>query len=296
MIVITGATGFVGRAVVKEARAESLSLRAIVRDPHEALWLANDYRVELFHGNVIHAPSLEGCCDGANCVMHLVGIINEWKENTFERVHVEATVNLLDRAKRAGVKRFIHMSALGARPNARSQYHQTKWDAEEAVRKSGLAWTIFRPSLIYGAGDRSIRVLSNIVRRAPLIPVLGNGQTKIQPVAVENVAQAFVRAMRSDVTVGKTYDLVGPHAFTWNELYDKLMHHRGVCKPKLHLPLSLARIQGAVFEKFSKYPPLNREQVIMAQEDNAGDPAPAARDLALHQESFEAGLQRYLTD
>lgn len=294
MIVVTGATGFVGAEVIRQLRGEDLPVRAIVRDPRSARWLAQRYGVELFHGNVIHAPSLEGCCDGIKCVIHLVGIINEWKENTFQRAHVDATVNILDRAKRAGVKRFVHMSALGTRANAVSRYHQTKFQAEEAVRKSGLAWTIMRPSLIYGKGDRSIRVLSKLVRRAPFVPVLGDGKSRIQPVSVDNVARAFVRALRTDESISQTYDLVGPAAFTWNELYDKLLAHHGLRKPKLHLPIPLARLQAAVVEKMFQYPPFNREQVIMAQEDNVGDPAPAEQMFGLDREAFEAGLARGL--
>ena len=165
-IAVTGATGFVGREVLKQARTAGFPVRAIVRERRAA------EGVEQFHGNVIYRPSLEGAFDGVKCVIHLVGIINEYRENTFERVHTEATRNVLDAAKKAGVKRYIHMSALGARANARSRYHQTKWAAEELVRQSGLAWTIFRPSLIYGPGDISINVLSKIVRRAPFVPVL----------------------------------------------------------------------------------------------------------------------------
>src|SRR5260221_13857143 len=131
MIVITGATGFVGEEVVKQARAAGHPVRAIVRDPQRSQWLAERYGVELFHGNVLYAPSMEGAMQGANCVIHLVGIIREWKENTFERAHVEATKHVIDEAKKSGVKRCLHMSALGARENPRSRYHQTKWARED---------------------------------------------------------------------------------------------------------------------------------------------------------------------
>src|SRR5580693_5713208 len=147
MIIITGATGFVGEEVVKQARAAGYPVRAIVRDPQRASWLAERYGVELFHGNVLYAPSIEGAMRDAKCVIHLVGIIREWRENTFERVHVQATQYVIDEAKKAGVKRFLQMSALGTRENAQSRYQQTKWAGEDCVRKSGLAWTIFRPSI-----------------------------------------------------------------------------------------------------------------------------------------------------
>jgi len=293
MIAITGATGFVGREVVRQAVAAGYPLRAIVRDPREARGLA-EAGVELFHGNVIHAPTLEGAFTGCKAVIHLVGIINEWKENTFQRTHVDATTNVLDAAKRAGVKRFVHMSALGTRADAVSRYHQTKWAAEEAVRKSGLAWTILRPSLIYGPGDRSVNVLAKLVRLSPLVPVLGNGNSKVQPIAVENVAASFVAAIRNDGAVGKTYDLCGPAAFTWNELYDQLLTVQHLRRPKLHVPLPVARLQAALIEKMSPYPPFNREQVIMSTEDNVGDPRPAEQDFCFEQESFAAGVARCL--
>jgi uncharacterized protein YbjT (DUF2867 family) len=291
MIAVTGATGFVGREVIKRAQVEGYPVRAIVRSLREARGLD---AAEVFHGNVIHAPSLEGAFADCKAVIHLVGIISEWKENTFERVHVQATQNVLDAAKRAGVKRFIHMSALGTRENAVSRYHQTKWAAEEAVRKSGLAWTIFRPSVIYGAHDRSINVLVETVRRAPFAPVLGNGRSKIQPVAVEHVAKCFVTAVRNDVSVQKIYDLCGPAPFSWNELFDKLLVAQGLRRPKLHLPLPVARIMAALLEKISAHPPFSREQVTMSREDNVGDPKQAEQDFCFTQERFEEYLARAL--
>jgi uncharacterized protein YbjT (DUF2867 family) len=290
LIAVTGAPGFVGREVARQARDAGFPVRAIVRDPKSAV-----PGCEIFHGNVIHAPSLEGAFDDVKCVIHLVGIIHAWRENTFERAHVEATRNVLDAAKKAGVKRYLHMSALGTRADGRSRYHQTKWAAEELVRRSGLAWTIFRPSLIYGPGDISINALAKLLRRLPFVPVLGSGNSNIQPISVENVAKCFVEAVRNDDSVGKTYDLCGPVAFTWNELYDKLLTFYGLRKPKLHLPLPVARMQAAVFEKLLPNPPFNRDQLIMTEEDNVGDPEPAERDFLLVQESFEQGLARYLT-
>jgi uncharacterized protein YbjT (DUF2867 family) len=294
MIVITGATGFVGEEVVKQARAAGYPVRAIVREPQHAQWLAERYGVELFHGNVLYAPSIEGAMQGANCVIHLVGIIHEWKENTFERTHVQATKNVVDEAKRSGVKRFIHMSALGTRENARSRYQQTKWAGEECVRKCGMAWTIFRPSFIYGPKDKSVNTFVQLIRRLPFVPVLGAGNTRIQPISVENVAKAFVAAIRNDESVSKIYDLCGPEPFTWNELYDKLQKLLGTHKRKLHLPMPIARMQAAVFESILSNPPFTSDQLLMLQEDNVGDPQPAMRDFVLEEGDFDEGVARYL--
>ncbi len=294
MIVITGATGFVGEEIARQAHMAGYPIRAIVRDPQRAQWLAERYGAELVHGNVLYAPSIEGAMEGAKCVIHLVGIIHEQNENTFERAHTRATQHVVDEAKKSKVKRYVHMSALGTRENARSRYHQTKWAAEEYVRKSGLAWTMFRPSFIYGPHDKAINTLAQLVRRLPFVPVLGNGQTKIQPISVGNVAKAFVAAVRNDASIGKTYDLCGPDAFTWNELYDKLQTILGTRKRKLHLPLPVARVQAAFFEKILTNPPFTRDQLLMLQEDSVGDPKPAERDFFLQQEDFEEGVARYL--
>jgi NADH dehydrogenase len=294
MIIITGATGFVGEEVVKQLRAAGHSVRVVVRDPRRASWLADRYGAELFHGNVLYAPSIEGAMRGAKCVIHLVGIIREWKENTFERVHVQATKHVVDEAKKSGVKRFLHMSALGTRESARSRYQQTKWAGEDCVRKSGLAWTIFRPSFIYGPKDKAINTLAKLVQRLPFVPVLGSGNTKIQPISVANVARAFVGAIRNDESISHVYDLCGPEAFTWNELYDKLQRILGTRKPKWHLPLPIARVQAALFEKILPNPPFTCDQLLMVQEDNTGDPKSAERDFLLEQESFDDGVARYL--
>lgn len=294
MIAITGATGFVGNTILQRARAEGYPVRAIVREPAKARWLTEQYGAELFHGNVLSGAALGGAFAGCKCVIHLVGVINEWQENTFERAHTQATINVLDATKQAGVKRYLHMSALGTRANAVSRYHQTKWAAEEAVRKSGLAWTIFRPSMIYGPGDKSINVLAKLVRLAPCVPVLGAGRSKIQPVAVDVVAAAFVGAIKQDEAVGKTYDLCGPKSFSWNELYDKLLQVQGLRRPKLHIPLPIARLKAWCLERMFEYPPFNREMITMSREDNVGDPGPATNEFALTQELFDEGIARYL--
>ena len=294
MIIITGATGFIGEEIVKQARAAGHPVRAIVREPQRASWLVERYGAELFHGNVLYGPSIEGAMQDAKYVIHLVGIIREWKENTFERVHVQATKNVIDEAKKAGVKRFLHMSALGTRENARSRYQQTKWAGEECVRKSGLAWTIFRPSFVYGPKDKAINTLAKLVQRLPFVPVLGSGNTRIQPISVTNVSRAFVGAIRNDESISQVYDLCGPEAFTWNELYDKLQVILGTRKSKWHLPFPVARVLGALFERILPNPPFTLDQLLMLQEDNVGDPKPAERDFLLELESFEDGVKRYL--
>jgi len=291
LIAITGATGFVGRAIVARARAAGHRVRAIVRNPSSAHWLADQFDCELVAGNVLEAATLANALHDVQSVIHLVGIIREHGANTFPHVHRQGTANIVTAMQQAGVARLIHMSALGTRPAARSQYHQTKWAAEEIVRQSGLAWTIFRPSLVYGPGNQSISELSKIVRVAPVIPVLGSGSSKIQPVSVAVVSQCFVGSLTNPNAVRQTYDLCGPVALTWNELYDQLLAAQGRRKPKLHLPLPFARMLATLGEWLLPNPPFTRDQLLMLQEDNPGNPGPATRDFNLIQEPFTQSLR-----
>jgi len=294
LIAVTGATGFVGTEVVRQARAAGLCVRAIVRDSKRARAWGEREGTELVRGDALEATSLVNAFAGASAVVHLVGIVVENGRNTFERVHTDATRNVVDAVKRADIRRYVHLSALGTRADARSRYHQTKWAAEEYVRQSGLAWTILRPSVIYGPDDRAINVLAKVIRHLPFVPVLGDGNAKIQPVSVETVAHAVIGALKNDASIGKTYNLCGLASFTWNELYDKLLAFYDFQKPKLHLPLALARLQATVLEKLLRDPPFTRDQLLMIVEDNAGDPQPAVRDFCLELETFEQGIARYL--
>jgi NADH dehydrogenase len=187
--------------------------------------------VELIRGDALRPDTLPAAMAGAQAVIHLIGIITETSHITYEQAHTEATRNVLAAARQAGVTRWVQMSALGTRPFARSRYHHTKWQAEELVRQSGLDWTVFRPSLIYGYDERD-RVL-NLLRRAlswPLdfiqlysFPLLDGGGALIQPVSVREVARCFARAPAKEAALGQTYDLVGPVAFSSREMIFKIM-------------------------------------------------------------------------
>ncbi len=231
MILVTGGTGFVGQEVVGELLALGYTVRLLARHPERGNSFARHPRVELVCGDVLRPDTLPAAMTGVRAVIHLVGIIAETSRATYEEAHIEATRNVLAAAKQAGVTRWVQMSALGTRPFARSRYHLTKWRAEELVRQSGLDWTIFRPSLIYGHDERD-RLL-NLLRRAlswPLdfiqlysFPLLDGGGPLIQPVNVREVARCFALAPAKEAAIGRTYDLAGPVAFSWLEMAFKIL-------------------------------------------------------------------------
>ncbi|MDB6125289.1 MAG: NAD-dependent epimerase/dehydratase [Pedosphaera sp.] len=235
-----------------------------------------------------------------DAVIHLVGIISEVGRNTFEQVHTHGTQNMVVAAQQAGVKRFIHMSALGTRPNAISRYHRSKWAAEEFVRASGLDYTIFRPSIIYGLQDHFVNLFARMTRFSPVLPVIGRGQSKLQPVPVADVAKCFVKALTEPTSIGQTYDLAGRDVLTFEQVLDEILQVTNRKRWKLHLPLPVARLQATLLEfifpkLLGKAPPLNRDQLIMLGEDNVGNPEPANKLFDLKPISFREGIASYLT-
>src|SRR5262245_20682399 len=241
LVFVTGGTGFVGRAVVAALLAHGHRVRSLVRPGSEGRTSRRD-GVEPVAGDVTRPEGLADAVGGADAVVHLVGIIREFPGRgiTFERLHTRATENVLAAARQAGGGRFLHMSALGTGPHARSRYHQTKWAAEEAVRTSGLRWTIFRPSIIFGPGDGFVSLIAGLVRRLPIVPVIGDGRTRFQPVAVTDVGEAFARALDRPGTAGQTFDVGGPRVYTFDEIVDEVGAALGRRRiPKLHHPMGL---------------------------------------------------------
>ena len=292
-IFVTGGTGFVGRHVIRALLGQGLLVRALVRRGSERD-LKGFESIERVPGDVLAPGALTASVEGCAAIVHLVGIIRERRARgiTFEALHTEATRNMLALARAAGVRRFVHMSALGTRPGAAARYHRTKWAAEEAVRASGLDWTIFRPSIIFGRGDELVTLLARMIRRAPVVPVLGSGRYRLQPIAVEQVGEGFARAVRSERSVGRVYTVAGPADFPFVEILARIGHAVG--RPRVrtvHVPLPPVRAATALFQALPFFP-LTLDQLTMLNEDNVGDPGPFYADFGLRPEPFDVGLAR----
>jgi NADH dehydrogenase len=294
-VFVTGATGFVGHALLQRLCAAGHVVRCLVRRGSEAdlRGLGAIARIE---GDVLARHGLEEGMAGCDAVIHLVGIIREQRAAnvTFERVHVDGTRNVLEAAKAAGVQRYVHMSALGTRRSAASRYHRTKWAAEEAVRASGLAWTIFRPSIIYGRGDGFVTMLASMVRRMPAVPVIGSGRQRLQPIAVEQVAAGFAGALDLPATIEQTYAVGGPEAVTMVELLDltgRALGRRRV--RKVHVPLGVITPLARLLHPLPGFP-VTPDQLLMLGEDSVCDPRAFFETFRLEPVPLAAGLERML--
>jgi len=315
-VLVTGATGFVGRAVVRELVARGHRPVCLVRD-HERFKaqtarLGPD-KTETVPGDLFESDALAKGAEGADAAIHLVGIIFEQPlaGQTFERIHIEGTRRIVEACKAAGVKRLCHMSALGVRPRAASAYHQTKWAAEGIVRESGLDWTIFRPSIIHGPDGEFMRMMKTLVCAAtvpafgllpapfPVIPYFGDGMSRLQPVSVKDVAHCFVAALSLPETIGRVFDLGGPEAMTWKELYrtcrDAIPGAKH-WKPMVSQPVWAAKFIAQTLMKLPILPKMMRfnvGQVQVSQEDSVCDTGPVEQAFDIKLRDFRRELGDY---
>jgi uncharacterized protein YbjT (DUF2867 family) len=294
-IFLTGATGFVGHAVIPALRAHGYAVRCLVRRGSE-LDLRGLEAIERVEGDVLSPAALERDMEGCDTVVHLVGIIREEPAtlSTFERIHTQGTINVLEAATATGVRRYVHMSALGVRPGARARYHRSKWAAEEAVRASPIPWTIFRPSIVYGRGDQFVNMLAGLIRRYPVVPVIGSGQQRLQPVPVEHVAEAFARAVELPASVKHAYDVGGPDVVTMVQLLDLIGAALGRSRVrKAHAPIGLVRPMARLLHRLPGFP-LTPDQLLMLEEDNVCDPQPFYATFGLSPLPLATGLRAML--
>jgi uncharacterized protein YbjT (DUF2867 family) len=300
-VLVTGGTGFVGTHLVNALARRGHDVAVLVRHPERA---RNRYNrpVERVPGNVLDGASLASALQGRDAVVHLVGIIHEQGAQTFDRMHREAVGNLVTAMQPTDVRRLLHVSAVGAAEDSPSEYGRTKAAGERAVRASGLDWTIFRPSIVFGPGDGFVSLLAPIVRKNPLfIPVIGRGETRFQPVSIYDVVRVFGDALEKPETIGKTFDVGGPDVLTLNEIYREIATAVGKRrKPLVHLPLWWGGFLARLFESSARsgwiaHPPLTRDQLKSLSRDSVGDVSETVAVFDGEWREFRPGIREYLT-
>lgn len=285
-IAITGATGFVGGAILRRLLRRGHDVRVLIRDPKKAGRLRDLGTVECIAGDLDNDDALHALVAGTDAVVHLVGIIVEKGPQTFRRVHVEGTERLIAAARAVGVPRIIHMSALGARPDAgATSYHRTKAAGEDAVRGAGLAHVILRPALIAGTGNVPLAMMVKVIRFAPAVPVVGDGRYLLQPVWIEDVAEAFAVAVeRADIA--GTFEIAGPEQLSWDRMLDALEAALSVRRMRLHVPLPMVRLGALAGQIAPDLAPITTEQLQMLLEGNVTSANAIATTFGITPRSF----------
>lgn len=276
-VLLIGGTGYVGDRMRHVLRDAGFTVRLLARSESERYAREG---FEVARGDITNLESLGNAMQGVDAVINLVAIIKEKGDATFENINYKGTVNVVDAARQAGVKRLIQMSALGVGDLPGYPYFHTQWRAENYIRESGLDWTIFRPSIIFGPGEKVqfVTQLADLIKQAPIIPVVGDGTSRFQPIHLDDVAASFVSALSHDETIGQTYEIAGPDVLTYEEILDECAATLGKKKRKVHVPVPLmmpaAAIMGAI--PFIEAP-VTTDQLKMLKIDNTTDDNAAPR-------------------
>jgi len=266
-ILVTGGTGYVGPKIVHALRAHERDVRALVRRRERGAQLAG-WGAELAIGDVTDPESLRAALDGCTHVVHLVAIIRG-RPADFERVMTQGTRNVIAAAKEAGVQRFVLMSALGTTAETKDlvPYFGSKWAMEQDLLASGLEYTIFRPSFVFGRDGGVLPTFVKQVRYSPVVTVIGSGAPRVQPIWAEDVGEYFARAVDLPAAANRTFEIGGPDIVTWDGLYRTIAKVLGKRRRLLHVPAGLART-GAAATQWIPGSPLTTDQIAMIE---AGD-------------------------
>jgi len=298
---VFGATGFVGRQVVRELAARGVVVKAVTRVPERAYFLKPFGAV----GQIVpltcdfsDMKSIAGVIEGSDYVVNCIGILFEKRKGDFEKIHSNLPAMIATACRKKNVRRFVHISALGVE-RGKSRYAYTKLAGEKAARQNYPNVTILRPSVIFGEDDEFFNMFARMAQVLPFLPLIGGGHTRFQPVFVGDVADGVMAALEKPCVgagnpQGRIYELGGPEVVDFRQIYEILFHYTGRRRALIALPWRLAMVQ-AWFMEFLPKPPLTRDQVISLKSDNiVADKALSLKDLGISARAMDSILPEYL--
>ena len=298
IVTVFGGAGFVGRYLVQQLAARGLRVRVAMRRPDEGLFLramGDVGQIELVQANLRNAPSVAAAIAGADYVVNLVGVLYPRGAQSFAAVHARGGQLVAEAAARAGVQRLVQVSAIGAAADSPSLYARSKAAGEAAVLRAFPKATIVRPSIVFGPEDDFFNRFAALARILWVLPLIGGGQNRMQPVYVGDVATALARVLLDGDSSGKTFELGGPRVFTFKEILELVLHETGRSALLLPLPVPVAMMQAAVLELLPIPPLLTRDQVRLLQQDNVASAAlPGLDALGIVPTPVEAVIPTYL--
>jgi uncharacterized protein YbjT (DUF2867 family) len=294
---VFGGSGFIGRYVVTNLARDGWLVRVAVRRPDEALFLKTAGaigQVTPVATNVRDRPSVARAVQGAAAIVNLVGILHEIGRQRFQAVQAKGAGMIAEEAARAGARRLVHISAIGADANSKSEYARTKAEGEAAVRQAFPTATILRPSIVFGPEDGFFNRFAKMAQLSPALPLIGGGKTRFHPVYVGDVAEAVVKAIETPAAAGQTYELGGPKIYSFADLMRLLLHETGRKRLLMPLPFPVASLMGAVLQCLPS-PQLTADQVRQLKRDNVvSDGAVGLANLGITPTAVEAIVPTYL--
>ena len=295
---VFGGTGFLGQRIVRRLASEGAAVRVVVRHPDKArraLRATDVERVNFFSADVRDRGAVAGAVAGVDAVVNAVSAYVEKGGVTFEAVHEQGAQTLAREAAAARVARFVLISGIGADPESNSSYIRSRGRGERMVQEAFPGATIVRPSAMFGPGDALFGTLAQLARLLPVIPLIGGGHARLQPVYVEDVAEGIATILADPGSIGRTYELGGPNISTMRELFEFVMRITGRRRLLVPIPFAMAEIQARLFELLPN-PPLTTGQVDLLKADNVASGSLAGlRELGIEPKAVEELVPTYLT-
>lgn len=294
---VFGGAGFIGRHVVRRLAKRGWRVIIASRRPAEAMFLkplGSVGQIVPMYADITDDASVEPAVRTADFVINLVGILAEKRSGDFETIQGEAPRRIARLAKAAGAERMVQISAIGADKAAEAAYARTKAMGEEGVLAEFPDATILRPSIVYGPEDNFFNMFAGMAQMSPILPLIGGGHTRFQPVYVGDVADAVLAALERLDVFGKTYELGGPSVYSFRQLMEMMLKEIRRRRYLMTIPWPLAKLQGKVLGMLPNAP-LTSDQVTMLKSDNvAGEGMPGLEDLGVAPTALETILPTYL--
>ncbi|MDG1287190.1 MAG: complex I NDUFA9 subunit family protein [Rickettsiales bacterium] len=271
LITVIGGTGFVGQSIVNTLLRQGYDVQVLARHARDCKDLfpakANGSRLLLRNADITQPKTLHDTFEGSWAIINLVGILYEKGRQRFSSLHTQCPERLAKMAKDAGCSRFIHLSALGAHKAKGSRYASSKATGETGILSAFPDATILSPSVIFGPNDNFINQFSQMANFSPILPLIGGGKTKFQPVYVGDVTEAVLRCIERPATKGKTFELGGPKIYSFNKILEKILKVSNRKRMLVSIPFGLAKFIG-FFAEFAPIPPITRDQVQLLKHDS----------------------------
>jgi len=293
MIFIAGASGFVGGHLIDFLLSKGHKVKCLARSEKTNRFLA-EKGIEVFAGDITRSETLQRALRSDDMVIHLVGIIEEKGDATFQSVHVEGTKNLVAEAKQTNVRHLFYQSALGADLNSWSGYLRTKAEAEEIVKQSGIPHTIFRPSLIIGPWDGFTKKIMDMLKFSPVIPLPGEGKSKFQPIYIKDWLTCMGRVIDDPAKFSGTFNIGGPEHLAYRQIVEALSRAAGYRKPTFSIPMGFMKLSTSILERFLPSPPVTSDQLRLLEQDNICDIDSVVRQFGFMPMNLAAALQEFV--